>query len=493
MSGAQSTDKSPDAMIGRTIGKYRVVRKIGEGGMGTVYETVHTELGRRAAVKTLHQTALTDADAAARFFNEAKAISMVSHPCLVTIFEHGLHARGDGGQDEAYIVMEYIQGESLRAHLDKRYLGGSALELVRQLASALTMTHRQRIVHRDLKPDNIMLVADDTVSGGLRTKLLDFGLAKLLPQADPLSATGEPQSISDRPTPFLPRSVKTRTGLLMGTPMYMSPEQCRGSGPPDEKSDVYSLGIIFYEMLYGQPPFVSDYVGELCAMHLFAVAPELRKLVPAINPKLAALVHRMLDKQVDARPSMEELLNELQTLPSSGLVDGPMENRPSASQSVLLSLNGHVLGISEYIRRQLTRRAGRAESARLRKLPPGSAQISGVASLGEQVAAQRRPQTLGKVVAGGVLLAVAASAMIVLSRQAPHPPPPSPPVVAAPAPAPPVPPAESPPPGPPPAAARPVKKSPTTVASPSARAKPSRKTADASKKARKNYRISLWK
>jgi serine/threonine protein kinase len=277
----------------------------------------------------------------------------------------------------------------------------------------------------------------------------------------------------------------------MGTPMYMSPEQCRGSGPPDEKSDVYSLGIIFYEMLYGQPPFVSDYVGELCAMHLFAVAPELRKLVPGINPKLAALVHRMLDKKIEARPSMEELLSELQTLPSSGLSDGPMENRPSASQSVLLSLNGHVLGISEYIRRQLTRRASRSEGAR--KLPPGSAQISGAASLGEQVAAQRRPQTLSKVVAGGVLLAVAASAMIFVSRQAPRPPAPSLPVAAAPTPSPAAPPAESPPPGPPPAAAKPPKKSPATVASPSARAKPSRKTADAAKKDRKNYRISLWK
>ena len=338
-----------------------------------------------------------------------------------------------------------------------------------------------------------MLVADDMVSGGLRTKILDFGLAKLLPQPEPPGGAGEAQPLSDLPTPFLPRSVKTRTGLLMGTPMYMSPEQCRGSGPPDEKSDVYSLGIIFYELLYGQPPFVSDYVGELCAMHLFAVAPELRKLVPAVNPKLAALVHRMLDKKVEARPSMEELLSELQTLPSSGLVDGPVENRPSASQSVLLSLNGHVLGISEYIRRQLTRRASRAESARARKLHPGSAQISGAASLGEQVAAQRLPQSLGKVVAGGVMVAIAATALLVLSRQAPPSPAPSLPVAAAVQTGPTVPPTESPPPGPPPPAAKPAKKTPATVASPSARAKPPRKTADAAKKDRKNYRISLWK
>jgi serine/threonine-protein kinase len=486
-------------MIGRTIGKYRVLRKIGEGGMGTVYETVHTVLGRRAAVKTLHRSALTDANAAARFFNEAKAISMVSHPCLVTIFEHGLHAKTEGGDDEAYIVMEYIQGESLRAHLDKRYLGGSALELGRQLASALTTTHKQRIVHRDLKPDNIMLVADDTVSGGLRPKILDFGLAKLLPQPEPRGPDGEAPAIADLPTPFLPRSVKTRTGLLMGTPMYMSPEQCRGSGPPDEKSDVYSLGIILYELLYGQPPFVSDYVGELCAMHLFAVAPELRKLVPGINPKLAELVHRMLDKNVEARPSMEELFGELQALPSSGLTDGPVESRPSASQSVLLSLNGHVLGISEYIRRQLTRRASRAESARAGKVPPSSAQLLGAASQGEQVAAQRLPHTLGKVAAGGFMVAVAAAGLL-LWRHPLQRPAASPAVAAAPAPAPgpepPPAPGVAPPPSPPPDAAKPAKKSSATVASsvaPPAKAKSSRKTADAAKKARKNYRISLWK
>ena len=142
-------DGLADVMIGRQIGSYHVLRKIGEGGMGTVYEAVHTTLGRRAAVKILRRSTLSDTTAAARFFNEAKAISMVSHPCLVTIFEHGTYRPPDGGGDEAYIVMEYIEGESLRARLERTYLGGSAIGLIRQLASALAVTHKQRIVHRE--------------------------------------------------------------------------------------------------------------------------------------------------------------------------------------------------------------------------------------------------------------------------------------------------------------------------------------------------------
>ena len=145
-----NADGLADAMLGRQIGSYHVLRKIGEGGMGTVYEAVHTTLGRRAAVKILRRSTLSDTTAAARFFNEAKAISMVSHPCLVTIFEHGTYRPPDGGGDEAYIVMEYIEGESLRARLERTYLGGSAIGLVRQLASALAVTHKQRIIHREL-------------------------------------------------------------------------------------------------------------------------------------------------------------------------------------------------------------------------------------------------------------------------------------------------------------------------------------------------------
>lgn len=348
-----------DPLIDQEISSYRVLRKIGEGGMGFVYEAVHTGLGRRAAIKILRGRSRLDPTQQARFFLEAKAISMVSHPCLVTIYEHGTYtpAGGKANPDDghSYIIMEFIAGDSLRARLKQQYLGSSSLNLLRQLASALTLTHKQRIIHRDLKPENIMLIPDDTVAGGVRAKLLDFGLAKLLPPPEPGSAAAEAdegapaaetaggakaapasaltQAAAPGRAGFAPQSVKTRTGVVLGTPMYMSPEQCGGTKPAEERSDVYALGIIAYELFYGEPPFVSDSVGELYAMHLFFPVPDLATRVPGLNPQLAALVHRMLEKKIDARPSMEQVLAELQAQPSTGLRDGEVSLRPSNSAS----------------------------------------------------------------------------------------------------------------------------------------------------------------
>lgn len=142
-----------DPLIDQKISSYRVLRKIGEGGMGSVYEAVHTELGRRAAIKILRGRSRLDPTQQARFFLEAKAISMVSHPCLVTIYEHGTYtpasAQASSEDGLGYIIMEFIAGESLRARLQQQYLGSSSLNLLRQLASALTLTHKQRIIHRE--------------------------------------------------------------------------------------------------------------------------------------------------------------------------------------------------------------------------------------------------------------------------------------------------------------------------------------------------------
>ncbi len=302
-------DSRLDELIGRTLGAYRIVRKIAEGGMGAVYEAVHAELGRRAAVKVLRPELLSSPESNSRFFVEAKAVSMVTHPSLVTIYDHGKSADG-----QAFIVMEYLDGESLRQRHERSYLGSSALPILRQLASALSVTHKKRIVHRDLKPDNIMLVPEDDLAGGERVKILDFGIAKVLTDGAP---------VEDQ------RMVKTRTGTLIGTPTYMSPEQCRASGPADEKTDVYALGVISFELLYGAPPFLSASAGELYAMHLFAPPPALRERVPGIEPKLAELVQRMLDKKPGGRPSMAEALAELQALAGTGLKDGSIEDRPS--------------------------------------------------------------------------------------------------------------------------------------------------------------------
>lgn len=487
---AQPLGGQKDAMLGRTIGSYRIVRKIAQGGMGAVYEAVHSTLGRRAAVKVMLSQLLSNAESAARFFTEAKAVSMVTHPCLVTIYEHGT-AEGPGGP-QAYIAMEFIEGESLRARTEKDYLGGSAIGLMKQLASALAATHKKRILHRDLKPDNIMLVRDDTLPGGVRAKILDFGIAKFLPDGE----EGEPAA----PAPDgIRRSVKTRTGALIGTPTYMSPEQCRASATIDDKTDVYSLGIIFYELLYGEPPFNSESAGEMYAMHLFAPPPELGKRVPGINPQLAALVLRMIDKKPTERPSMEELITQLSALPGSGLSDGPAASRPSVKAEA--EDDGST---SSVMRRHIIASEGIGAA-----LNRGSAQkTTGAASSGEKVVLPRPPAAVSsRVRALGigvlVLLGVAGALFAGLRRPPPRPTPatPSPVVVSpelprpqpqpAPQPAQPAQPApQVPTVGPGPAHTAPGPTAPTKPP-PNRKDKTGRKTPHGSKPPQ--YQIDLWK
>ncbi len=164
-------------IVGTKIQNYRVVRQIGRGGMGNVYEARHEQIDRRAAIKVLHPEFARDAEMAQRFFNEARAVNVVGHPGLVNIHELGSLESG-----AAYIIMEYLEGDSLRQRM--RRPGGcqeeEALRIARQIAGALQAVHAKGIIHRDLKPDNIILVADSEVSGGERAKVLDFGIAKLL-------------------------------------------------------------------------------------------------------------------------------------------------------------------------------------------------------------------------------------------------------------------------------------------------------------------------
>jgi len=345
-------------MLGRTLSQYRIVRKIAQGGMGAVYEATHLESGIRAAVKVLLPELSSRADAVSRFFTEARATSMLEHEALVKIFEHGKSPDG-----EAFIIMEYIDGESLREAQEKKYFGGSALVLLHQMASGLAVAHGKRIIHRDLKPENIMLVPDPVAPAGVRAKILDFGIAKMLPDGSAKDSA----------------SAATRTGTLIGTPMYMSPEQCRASAPPDEKTDVYSLGVILYEMLYGEPPFTSESAGELFALQMFADPPRLKQRVPALANKVDELVHRLLGKQPATRPTMTEVALELEGIPSTGLEDGAAQDRPSKARRRAQAEAGEPVGsTSEIVRAQLTgttrnsergEMVGRAQSSRSSLLP----------------------------------------------------------------------------------------------------------------------------
>ncbi len=285
-------------MENNKIGSYTVVRLLGSGGMGQVYEGVHEQIKRRAAIKVLHKRFNNNRQIAQRFINEARAVNIVQHPSLVQIYEFGQAADGS-----AYIVMEYLDGDTLRQRLERsggRLPPDVAVRLCRQIASALSAAHQKGIIHRDLKPVNIMIVPDLEAAGGERAKVLDFGLAKVV----------LPETESDG-------SGLTHTGTILGTPAYMAPEQCRSARAVDDKSDVYALGVILYEMLSSDIPFDAESDAELLSMHMYKEPPPLRDKAPHVSPELAALVHRMLAKQQAARPSAAEVASELAKIPAT--------------------------------------------------------------------------------------------------------------------------------------------------------------------------------
>jgi tRNA A-37 threonylcarbamoyl transferase component Bud32 len=275
-------------MIGEVIGSYRIVAKLGEGGMSAVYLGEHQHIARKAAIKVLLPELSANQQIVARFFNEARATSLIRHPGIVDIIDCSVLPDGN-----AYIVMEYLSGESLAAHLrdHPRLPATRALFLARHIADALSAAHSQKIVHRDLKPDNVFLLGG---SDATPLKILDFGIAKLMH-----AAPGEGH-------------FKTRTGSLMGTPVYMSPEQCRGAGEVDHRTDIYSLGCIVFEMLCGRPPFTYEGFGELIQAHLGTVPPRARSIDATIAPAVDALVARLLAKPPAERPqTMRDVIDEI--------------------------------------------------------------------------------------------------------------------------------------------------------------------------------------
>jgi hypothetical protein len=257
---------------GATVGGYRVMKQIGAGGMGAVWLAEHVALGRRAALKVLHAEYSNRPDVVQRFFNEARAATAIADPGIVQIFDFGHHTDGS-----AYIVMELLDGEPLDRRLGR--VGALdvmvALRIMRQVASTLGAAHARGIIHRDLKPENIFMVRDPEVAGGERAKILDFGIAKLI---------GDPSGS------------KTQTSAVMGTPVYMSPEQCRGAGGVDQRSDVYALGCVLFTLIVGRPPFDSAGVGEIIAMHLREPAPVPSTMRPGIPAEVDQLILQCLAK-----------------------------------------------------------------------------------------------------------------------------------------------------------------------------------------------------
>ena len=267
-------------MIGEQFGNYRSLSLLGEGGMGAVYLAEHPGIGRRVAVKVLHKNYTRDEHLLARFLNEARAANAIRHPNIIEILDSGMLADGT-----PFLVMELLEGESLGTRLRQH---GRAAD--RRRRSTSRTRPRRRWAPRTPRGSSTAISSPTTCSSSpIRTtprreriKVLDFGIAKL-----------QQGSVAD--------SVKTRTGTLMGTPIYMSPEQCRGTRAVDHRSDIYSLGVIFYEMLVGQPPFVSEGFGDLVNMHLNVPPASARSKRPEIPLAVDALVLKMLAKNPEDR------------------------------------------------------------------------------------------------------------------------------------------------------------------------------------------------
>ena len=260
--------------------------------MGSVYLAEHPSIGKKVALKVLHSEFSTNQEVAARFFHEAKAVNDIGHPNIVDIVDFGIIQTGPSREQLVYFIMEYLAGVTLSQliRVEAPLAPERALSIALQVADALSASHKCGIVHRDLKPDNIILMQRGRERDFV--KLLDFGIAKL---------TGGSAAGSHR----------TRTGIVMGTPAYMSPEQCEGRDTVDLRTDVYALGIVIYEMLTGRVPFVGDGYGEILVQHLTRapVPPSQYRMLPA---HVEVVVLKALEKRADMRyPMMEEFMRAM--------------------------------------------------------------------------------------------------------------------------------------------------------------------------------------
>ena len=271
---AAALQAADDSLVGQTLaGKYLIEELIKSGGMGSVYRGKHVLMDKRVAIKVLRPSLAMDDVVVARFSREAKAASRISHPHAVSVTDFGESENG-----VVFLVMEYLDGQTLKEII--RHEGAlplaRAVEIVRQVAGALDAAHKQGVVHRDLKSDNIML---SETNGGDWAKVLDFGIAKIQ----------EPEGTRDHDI--------TAPNLVIGTPQYMSPEQCSQTGPIDARSDVYSLGVILYEMLAGRVPFTGESPTVIMMKQVQDTPPSVLAARPDLPKGIGEVVERALAKK----------------------------------------------------------------------------------------------------------------------------------------------------------------------------------------------------
>ena len=306
------TNDSSDALIGKLISHYRIESLIGIGGMGEVYLARDERLGRKAALKLLPESLTTDETQLGRFKNEARTASALNHPNILTVYEIG--AEGN----VQFIATEFIEGVTLRAALASgRMSAHGALEIAVQVASALAAAHDAGVVHRDIKPENIMLRPDGYV------KVLDFGIAKLTEQ----------RRASDDHRVETTALLQTRPGLVLGTAHYMSPEQARGQ-KVDARSDIWSLGVVLYEIVTGNPPFRGETPSDCIAAILTAEPAPLSSISPDVPAKLESILQKALRKNTDERyQTIKEMLAELRILKAKLEAESSLSQTKSGGDS----------------------------------------------------------------------------------------------------------------------------------------------------------------
>lgn len=330
-------DPKDRCMIGTTIGCFRILRVLGEGGMGLVYEAIDESIDRRVAIKVLKPEHSRNKALVTRFVNEARASNRVPHPAIVPVT-----SLGQLGDDTHYLVMEYLDGRLLSTRIAQMPSGlpvAEAIRYARFLASVLAAAHGCGVIHRDLKPGNIMLVTDPDTVGQLRVKLMDLGIAKLqwtFVGGDNFDAVAT--------------RLATQAGAQMGTPAYMAPEQCQDPKSVTEHADTYALGIILFEMLTGKRPFDGASSYEIMNRQVEEQPPALADVVPGLPLELVQLVQQMLRKAPTERPSMGEVHAVLLGLEASAGQHGaqgsplPVPSRVLASLWLLLAFGFGLTG-----------------------------------------------------------------------------------------------------------------------------------------------------
>jgi len=390
-----------DQLVGKTVGSYRIIKCLGKGGMGAVYLGEHPKIESRVAIKVLLPRFVSAKDIVRRFFDEARAVNRIGHPGIVRI--HDCNRQDDVG---VYLVMELLEGESLAERFSRvgRMDWEEVTRLVRQSASALHASHETGIIHRDLKPANIFVVPDPDMPGGERIKILDFGIAKLMEDNDPIDGQG------------------TKTGMVIGSPMYMSPEQCIDSKAVDRRTDVYSLGAIAYRLLTGEFPYEADTLGRLILKQQKEKPAPLQSLDLDVPADVAEVLHRALETDREQRFSdMAELREALRAAAEGEPLPAPRpkqarrepepadegQREPQAEEQDIALDETAVAETGEHT-------GGPAEAEGGSREEHFSTTLSG--TVGERTEPPAEHRRMGALIVGAVVLVLAAIALVMWSR-----------------------------------------------------------------------------